>query len=255
MRPQHAGEPAEAAGDDEGEIFVQPGIVAQDLHAQLALANAHQAAAERGAHQRVHAQKRNREQAEDQVEERHLVCEVDAEFGTLPQIDAVVAAGQRVPAVGEPPHALSERERDHQKIDAGGADREQAEQGGKQSAAEHAERYDEPEIVAQAELVACRQDRGHVGADAEIGGLAERGEAGEAEQDVEAHHQDGERERAGGEQDEEGVRVRDGDRDRGQHRRHDKDLDPLDLHSFGRHAHSRPNSPVGFTARIRAIGA
>src|SRR5271166_3266131 len=95
-----------------------------------------------------------------QVEERHLVGEVDAEFGALPQIDAVVAAGQRVPAVGEPPYALSERERDHQKIDPGGADREQPEQRGKRGAAEHAEHHDEPEIIAQPELIARRQDRG-----------------------------------------------------------------------------------------------
>src|SRR5215467_12345842 len=34
MRPQHAREPAKRAGDDEGNVFVQPGIVAEDLHAQ-----------------------------------------------------------------------------------------------------------------------------------------------------------------------------------------------------------------------------
>ncbi len=36
------------------------------------------------------------------------------------------------------------------------------------------------------------QDRGQIGADAEIGRLAERGEAGKAEQNVDAHRQDGE---------------------------------------------------------------
>jgi hypothetical protein len=72
VRPQHAGEAAEGAGDDEGDIFVQPGVVAEDLHAQLALADADQAAPERRAHQRVHDSQRNREHEEHHVEERHL---------------------------------------------------------------------------------------------------------------------------------------------------------------------------------------
>ena len=48
-------------------------------------------------------------------------------LGRSPQIDAVVAAGQRIPAVGQAPDALAERERDHQEVDAGRADGEQAE--------------------------------------------------------------------------------------------------------------------------------
>ena len=81
VRPQHAGEAAEGAGDDEGDIFVQPGIVAEDFHARFALANADQAAAERRAHDDVQDQERNGEEAEHDVEERHRVGEIDAEFG------------------------------------------------------------------------------------------------------------------------------------------------------------------------------
>jgi len=44
------GQAAKAARDDEDEVFVQPGIVAENLHAQFALANAGEAAAERRAH-------------------------------------------------------------------------------------------------------------------------------------------------------------------------------------------------------------
>ena len=40
------------------------------------------------------------------------------------------------------------------------------------------------------------------------------------------------------------------ERDRGERHDHDQDFDAVT-----RHAHSRPNSPVGFTARIKAIGA
>ena len=53
VRPQHAREPAESAGDDERDVFVQPGVVAEDLHAQLALPDAGEAASERRADQEV----------------------------------------------------------------------------------------------------------------------------------------------------------------------------------------------------------
>ena len=124
MRPQHAGQPAESAGDDEGDIFVQPNIVAEHGHAQLALADSLQAASERRAHQHVHQNHRHDEKAEHEKEERHVVRQVETE--TRPRFDdeAVVAAGDRIPAIGESPDALPERQRDHHEIDAGSADGE-----------------------------------------------------------------------------------------------------------------------------------
>src|SRR5262245_35334669 len=189
VRPQHAGEAAEGPGDDEGEIFVQPRIVAEDLHAQLALADADQAAPEWRANQREHDQQRNRKQAEHQVEKRHLVGEVDNKLGALAQIDAVVAAGQRVPAIGQAPHALSQRQGDHEEIYAGGADGEKAEQGGEARPEQDAEQDDQPEIPSEAELILGRQDCRRIGADGQVGRLAEGREPGIAEQNVEAHDQ------------------------------------------------------------------
>jgi len=67
-------------------------------------------------------------------------------------------------------------------------------------AEQDAEQHDLPEVPAEADVIAGRQDRRQVGADPEIGGLAERGEAGEAEQDVETHRQDGKDQRAADQQ-------------------------------------------------------
>src|ERR1700681_2514959 len=47
VRPEGPREPAEAACDDEGDVFVQPGIVAENAHAHFALANALEASSER----------------------------------------------------------------------------------------------------------------------------------------------------------------------------------------------------------------
>ena len=148
-------------------------------------------------------------------------------FGRGAQDDAVVAAGQRIPPVGETPHALSERERDHQEIDAGRADREQAEERRQRRAEHNARARPRARNRAQAELVARGQDRGEIRAHAEIGGLAERRQAGVAEQDIQAHHQDGENQRARDEQDHERVGVRNDDRDGDQRREHGHDHDLL----------------------------
>ena len=78
VRPQHAGQAAEAAGDDEGDVFVQPGVVAEDLHAQFALADAGEAAPERRAHQHVHQRRATTQNnANTRIEERHLVAEIE----------------------------------------------------------------------------------------------------------------------------------------------------------------------------------
>ena len=205
MGPQHAGEPAEAAGDNECDVFVQPGVVAEDLHAQLALANPRQASPERRADQRVHQQQRDGEEAEYQVEEGHLVCQVDAEFGPCSQIDAVVAAGERVPSVRQSPGALAERKRDHQEVDAGRTNGEQAENGRQGCCQQNPEHDDQPKIVSQSELISGRQNRGRIGTDAQIGRLSEGGKTGVAEQDVKAHHENRERQRARGHQQSRGA--------------------------------------------------
>src|SRR6185437_61943 len=103
--------------DDEGDVFVQPGVVAENLHAQFALADAFQAAAERRSYQYVQQDQAGGEESKDQKEERNLVGQVQSERGPVGDVDAVVATGQRIPAIGQAPDALSERQCDHQEID------------------------------------------------------------------------------------------------------------------------------------------
>src|SRR5262249_55512844 len=47
MRPQNSREPAESAGDDKGNVFVQPGIVSKNTHSDLTLADSFEASPER----------------------------------------------------------------------------------------------------------------------------------------------------------------------------------------------------------------
>src|SRR4249919_2253871 len=108
MRPQHARQAAKSAGDDEGDVFVQPHIIAENAHAQLAFADAQQALAERRADQDVKRKQRYREKSEGKVEEIDIAGEVDAELRSATfHRDAVVAAGHRIPSVGKAPHALT----------------------------------------------------------------------------------------------------------------------------------------------------
>ena len=80
MCPQNAGKSAETAGDDECDVFVQPGVVAENLHAQFALADTGQASPERRAHQHIHQQHRHGEEGKYQVEEGNLVGEIETEI-------------------------------------------------------------------------------------------------------------------------------------------------------------------------------
>src|SRR5262245_47669752 len=110
MRPQHARQAAESSGDDESDVFMQPYIVAENAHAQLTFADAHQALTERRANQDVKRKQSGREKCEGEIEKIDVVGEVDAELGsTAFHRNAVVAAGHRIPSVGKAPHALAER--------------------------------------------------------------------------------------------------------------------------------------------------
>src|SRR5262249_22619057 len=88
---------------------------------------------------------------------------------------------------------------------------------------------------------------------AEVGGMAQRRQAGVSEQDVEAHGED-RHDRHLGEQ-REGIRRQrwgdDGRRDE----RGDADDDRAASRALERGAHTRPKRPVGLSARISAIGA
>src|SRR5207253_60616 len=122
---------------------------AENLHAQLALANSRETPSERRLDEDVHRQQRYGKESKHQIKEGDLVREVDAEVGPATQIDPVVAAGQRVPSVGQSPHALPEGEGDHQEVDAGGANSEEAENGGQRRPDQDTEQDHQPKIESQ----------------------------------------------------------------------------------------------------------
>ncbi len=81
VRPQHAREPAESARDDERDVFVQPGVVSEDAHAKLVLADADEAPPERRPDQEVQRRSDAAKKPNTTIEESHVVGEVDAEAG------------------------------------------------------------------------------------------------------------------------------------------------------------------------------
>ena len=97
-------------------------------------------------------------------------------------------------------------------------------------AEQNAEHHHQPEIPADAEMEFGGEHRGEIGADAEIGRLAERGEAGKAEQNVQAHRQDAERQGARRQQDDERAGVRNNEREHDQCGGDHQDLDLLAYH-------------------------
>ena len=156
--------------------------------------------------------------------------------------DAVVAHGHAHPAERESPDHHAEGERDHEEVDAHRADGDEAEYRRDRGSGEDRRQKAHPE----GGLAARGEDRDRIGGDAEIGGMPERGEARVAEEQIEAHREDGEDEDLG----EQGERVgrqegRDGKEQRGASRERDRPA----------RGHRLPNSPVGLRARMSAMGA
>jgi hypothetical protein len=134
--------------------------------------------------------------------------------------------------------------------DAGRVDGEETEQRRGSRADQDSYHDHQPERPVEAELQARGEDRRRVRAHAEVRRLAERRQPGEPEQYIQAHGEDGEDQRVRDEHDYVRARERSDDEHREQHRGHDQHIAPLTGHD-----HSRPKRPVGFSARIRTIGA
>ena len=243
VRPQRPRETGEPAGENEGQVLVQPDIIAERAHPPLGFADPLQREPERRADH-------DEEQGEGDEEDRHAqVMEGERarerkaeERRTRDPGDAVVAHGQAHPAEGEAPHHHPEGERDHEEIDACRADGDEAEHRRDRGGGEDRRAHARPE----GGLVARGEDGHDVGRDAEVGGVPERGETGVTEQQIEAHREDGEDEDLG----EEGERVgrqegRQGEEQRRARGERDRPA----------RAHRLPKSPVGRRARMSAMGA
>ena len=100
--------------------------------------------------------------------------------------DAVVAAGHRNPLERDRPNDLRERQCQHREVDPGQLDRKESEHG----------RADAPEQRAKQQAgnhrKACElgKERDAIGAEPEIGGVAERGEAADRHQEMQARCED-----------------------------------------------------------------
>ena len=162
---------------------------AEKARAALVLADRQQGAAERRAQQRRHDPDRDGEKHQHEIIEGAVVAE-NVDFGeaeidrhALPAGQPVIAAGDRVPAIGDEIEHLAEGDRHHREIDAAQAHDQHADDRRGDGPGDHADR-DAGERVR--DQVFDRQ-AGAVDAEAEIGGVAERQNAGEAQQEIQRH--------------------------------------------------------------------
>jgi hypothetical protein len=183
-----------------------------------------------------------REHREREVIEVAGAGEIDAEgAGAAQPGQAVIAAGHAGPAIGDAPQNLAESERDHQEAQARGAQRDQAEDGGLRGAGR--ERRGGRLQVAPVQVQ--HQPAADIGGQAEVAGVPERGQAGIADQQVQAEREQRRDQHLAGHVDE---IVAAGDRGHaGQHGDEQGKGNAL-------HAEILPNSPRGRMARITTIG-
>ena len=102
--------------------------------------------------------------------------------------DAVVAAGDRDPLEGDRPDDLRKGQRQHRKVDAGQLNAEEAEysrtQAAEQGAKQQRDDHRQPRHFGE--------ERHAIGPQAEIGGVAERGQPADRHQKVQADGEDDE---------------------------------------------------------------
>ena len=122
---EHACDRAPEAGHDECEQLNEPHVVPEHSHAPRLILGAHEARAERRTRKSPEEEKRDREHDQGEIVEACGIPDIEAErHGPGGIRDAVVAAGERIRAIGDPPHDLSDRERDHDESEAGRAQRQ-----------------------------------------------------------------------------------------------------------------------------------
>ena len=169
------------AGQHERHVEMPADVVAEAAHARLARLDAAQREAERRGHQQ-----RGRRAPHSTTTIEHDVVVLrgvgDAEAADRRERHvghAVVAAGERRPAVGDAPDDVAERQRDQDEVDAARAHREREDEREQRAGEDPGGRRERG-----ADAVAHLQDRGGVGGDREERRMAEREQAGMAEQQI-----------------------------------------------------------------------
>ena len=211
-----ASEARERAGDHERQQLVLVHVIAQRERPGLVLADRLEHLAEGRMDRAVDQPEPENDDAVGEVVHRVVVIEVDDPEKGLARdaLQAVLAAGERRLQVDEVQH-LRERERDHREVDPLAPDRERPHQVAEHRGSEHARE--------DAELGRETHDLGRMAGDVARGAeehrVAERKQAGEAEQQVEGggeqreaqrlHEEDGVHQRRRDEPDDEQHRVED----------------------------------------------
>ena len=203
-----------------------------------------------------------RSEREAQIVEQRLVVEIEnaAELAALVDGQAVIAAIAVEPDGDEIDH-LRKGERDHDEINAAGAQAERADHEREQRRSRDRDR---PLHQPRRDTL-LGEDADRIAADAEVGGMAEAHHAAVADDEIEAHRANRQDEHAGKQGEHEGVagqpRIKrnereardenDGEgRERGQPKRRgrvERSIEP------GSHLLAAGNSPSGRNTRIAAV--
>src|SRR3989442_475506 len=115
VSPQHTGEAADATGNDEADVFVQPHVIAKSPHARLTLPDSEESLSERGANDEAKYPEGDEKAGERKIVkgDRKSERQREAEIWTGNRRDTVVPLSHRDPAVSESPDHHAESESDH----------------------------------------------------------------------------------------------------------------------------------------------
>ncbi|MGY4346859.1 hypothetical protein ACVWXM_003326 [Bradyrhizobium sp. GM7.3] len=246
---QRAGEAAHHARDDEADQLVAFRGKADRLHALLVGAQALQDEAKARIDDAPDQEDHAEQAGEAEIIELRAVRQINqpGEVAALVDGEAVIAAITRQPR-GDVIGHLRERQRDHDEIDAAGAQRQRADhQRIKRGGRKRDRKLDEARAHAF-----LRQHADRIAADAEIGGVAKTHHAAKTHDEVEARGRQGQDDDAGEQRQDEDVagclRI-----ERQQHEtRQQQDRDDL-AHSESLHRRLAGNSPSGRTTSTIAI--
>src|SRR5712671_3226757 len=247
---QHAGQPADGAGEEEADEPVAEGRKADRAHAPVVRARALDHHAEARIDDAPDQIEDGQQQSETQIIELHTVGEVDRVAEAAATVDSeTVVAAIAVEADRDVIDHLRKGERDHDEIDAAGAQAERADDEPEQRRRRNRQRpLHEPGRYAF-----LGQDADHIAAEAEIGGMAETHHAAVTQNEVEAGGGEGEDDDAGEQSEREELAGQDHiDR---QQRKKDEQRTDHDTAGGEEHAHFRStgNRPCGRRTRTMAI--
>ena len=201
QRIERAGKSHEEAGQCEGDPDMPFNGDAEEAGAALVLADRDHGAAEWRAQNKSHgADHHGKAKQHEKIEvvgtgENVELEQAEVDRLTREAAQAVVAARQRTPLKCDVVEYLAESDRHHGEIDATPPHDERAENGAANAAQQHSR--DKRERRARRQEL--QRQPGAVGAKTEIGGMAERQNAGKSQQEIQRHRRQSKHKDTGGE--------------------------------------------------------